>query len=232
MKTTIQPITIASKYPEEWDFDMLGENLKQITGTFSGLSYTEDEKLSLTEDKLTEDALTVFHQMYEAKEEEIGKDRMREVERMILLRVVDNHWMDHIDAMDDLKQGIGLRALGQINPANAYASEGFDMFEAMVAEIREEAVRYCYNVTVKTGVERRQVITGGQERKDDFVDRPAQRTQAQGGGDMPGQAPKPQDTRKPETFRREAPNVGRNDPCPCGSGKKYKNCCMNKDMEQ
>ena len=232
VKTTIQPITIASKYPEEWDFDMLGENLKQITGTFSGLSYTEDEKLSLTEDKLTEDALTVFHQMYEAKEEEIGKDRMREVERMILLRVVDNHWMDHIDAMDDLKQGIGLRALGQINPANAYASEGFDMFEAMVAEIREEAVRYCYNVTVKTGVERRQVITGGQERKDDFVDRPAQRTQAQGGGDMPGQAPKPQDTRKPETFRREAPKVGRNDPCPCGSGKKYKNCCMNKDMEQ
>ena len=164
VKTTIQPITIASKYPEEWDFDMLGENLKQITGTFSGLSYTEDEKLSLTEDKLTEDALTVFHQMYEAKEEEIGKDRMREVERMILLRVVDNHWMDHIDAMDDLKQGIGLRALGQINPANAYASEGFDMFETMVAEIREEAVRYCYNVTVKTGVERRQVITGGQER--------------------------------------------------------------------
>ncbi len=232
VKTTIQPITIASKYPEEWDFDMLGENLKQITGTFSGLSYTEDEKLSLTEDKLTEDALTVFHQMYEAKEEEIGKDRMREVERMILLRVVDNHWMDHIDAMDDLKQGIGLRALGQINPANAYASEGFDMFETMVAEIREEAVRYCYNVTVKTGVERRQVITGGQERKDDFVDRPAQRTQAQGGGDMPGQAPKPQDTRKPETFRREAPKVGRNDPCPCGSGKKYKNCCMNKDMEQ
>lgn len=232
VKTTIQPITIASKYPEEWDFDMLGENLKQITGTFSGLSYTEDEKLSLTEDKLTEDALTVFHQMYEAKEEEIGKDRMREVERMILLRVVDNHWMDHIDAMDDLKQGIGLRALGQINPANAYASEGFDMFEAMVAEIREEAVRYCYNVTVKTGVERRQVITGGQERKDDFVDRPAQRTQAQGGGDMPGQAPKPQDTRKPETFRREASKVGRNDPCPCGSGKKYKNCCMNKDMEQ
>ena len=232
VKTTIQPITIASKYPEEWDFDMLGENLKQITGTFSGLSYTEDEKLSLTEDKLTEDALTVFHQMYEAKEEEIGKDRMREVERMILLRVVDNHWMDHIDAMDDLKQGIGLRALGQINPANAYASEGFDMFEAMVAEIREEAVRYCYNVTVKTGVERRQVITGGQERKDDFVDRPAQRTQAQGGGDMPGQAPKPQDIRKPETFRREAPKVGRNDPCPCGSGKKYKNCCMNKDMEQ
>ena len=230
VKTTIQPITIASKYPEEWDFDMLGENLKQITGTFSGLSYTEDEKLSLTEDKLTEDVLTVFHQMYEAKEEEIGKDRMREVERMILLRVVDNHWMDHIDAMDDLKQGIGLRALGQINPANAYASEGFDMFEAMVAEIREEAVRYCYNVTVKTGVERRQVITGGQERKDDFVDRPAQRTQAQGGGDMPGQAPKPQDTRKPETFRREAPKVGRNDPCPCGSGKKYKNCCMNKEQ--
>ena len=164
--------------------------------------------------------------MYEEKEAEIGAERMRDVEKMILLRVVDNHWMDHIDAMDDLKQGIGLRALGQINPANAYASEGFDMFEAMVAEIREEAVRYCYNVTVRTGVERRQVISGGQERKDDFVDNNAGRPAAgQGGEGMPKQAPTPQQTKKPETFRREAPKVGRNDPCPCGSGKKYKNCC-------
>ena len=91
---------------------------------------------------------------------------------MILLRVVDNHWMDHIDAMDELKQGIGLRALGQVNPANAYAAEGFDMFEAMVGEIREEAVRYCYNVTINTGTERRQVIVGGEGRKD-HADAPA-----------------------------------------------------------
>ncbi len=233
VKTTIQPITIASKYPEEWDLDMLNENLKQITGKFEGLKYTDDEKLALTEDKLEEDALKIFHDMYAAKEAEIGTERMREAEKMILLRVVDNHWMDHIDAMDDLKQGIGLRALGQVNPANAYASEGFDMFEAMIGEIREEAVRYCYNVTLSTGLERRQVISGGTERKDDFIDDTAGMQAArQGGQNMPKEAPKPQQPKKPETFRRDQPKVGRNDPCPCGSGKKYKNCCMNKDLEQ
>lgn len=231
VRTTVQPVTIASKYPEEWDIDMLNENLKQITGSFEGLIYSDEEKLALTEEQLTEDALKIFRDMYKAKENEIGDERMRDVEKMILLRVVDNHWMEHIDAMDDLKQGIGLRALGQINPANAYASEGFDMFEAMVAEIREEAVRYCYNVTLRTGIERRQVMSGGQERKDDFVDNGSAGQQS-AGGRMPKQAPKPEEPKKPETFRRESPKVGRNDPCPCGSGKKYKNCCMKKDMEQ
>ena len=104
------------------------------------------------------------------KEAEVGSARMRDNEKMILLRVVDNRWMDHIDAMDELKQGIGLRSLGQVNPVNAYASEGFDMFEAMVAEIREEAVRYCYNVTANTTTQRRQVIVIGEGRKDEFRD--------------------------------------------------------------
>ena len=154
---------------------------------------------------------------------------MREVEKMILLRVVDNHWMDHIDAMDELKQGIGRRALGQVNPANAYAAEGFDMFEAMVGEIREEAVRYCYNVTINTGTERRQVIVGGEGRKDEFRDE-EMRSRPAASQSMPKQAPKPEEPKKPATVRREAPKVGRNDPCPCGSKKKYKNCCMNKEQ--
>ena len=171
---------------------------------------------------------------------------MREVEKMIMLRVVDNRWMDHIDAMDDLKQGIGLRALGHLDPAVAYANEGFDMFEEMIGDIREETVRYCFNVTINTSTERKTVIKGGQGRKEEYKDtaaagaaqaqaqaRAAHGGQHQGGhGQMPQQAPKAQDARKPETFRREMPKVGRNDPCPCGSGKKYKNCCMNKDMEE
>ncbi len=231
VRTTIQPITLASKYAEEWDMDMLNENLKRITGRFEGVSYTDEERLELTEEKLTEDVLGIFTGLYVDKEKEIGEERMREVEKMILLRVVDNHWMDHIDAMDELKQGIGLRALGQINPANAYAAEGFDMFEAMVAEIREEAVRYCYSVTINTGTERRQVIVGGEGRKDEFRDDAPQRRPAQGQA-MPKQAPKPEEPKKPVTVRRETPKVGRNDPCPCGSGKKYKNCCMNKDLQQ
>lgn len=231
VRTTVQPITIASKYPEEWDIKMLNENLKEIVGIFDPLTYTDDEKAALTDEALAEDALKQFYELYAAKEAQIGAERMRDVEKMILLRVVDNRWMEHIDAMDDLKQGIGLRALGQINPANAYATEGFDMFEAMIAEIREEAVRYCYNVTVNTGTERKQIVAGGQTRKDEFRDNEVQGGPAPRQG-MPQQAPKPTEPRKPATVRREAPKVGRNDPCPCGSGKKYKNCCMAKDLEQ
>lgn len=220
--STITPITLASRYAEEWDIAALNENLKRLVPSFPGLEYTKEQQYDLTEAKLTEDALKAFHGLYKLKEEEIGEERMREVEKMILLRVVDNHWMDHIDAMDDLKQGIGLRAVGQINPADAYAHEGFDMFEMMVDEIREEAVRYCYGVTVNTGTERRQIISGGESRKDEYQD-DTPRTQEQGA--MPKQAPKEQQVQKPVTVKREEPKVGRNDPCPCGSGKKYKNCC-------
>ena len=223
VRKIIEPITIASKYAEEWDIDMLNNNLKQLVPTFEGLSYTKEEQYDLTEEKLTQDALDSFHRLYEKKEAEIGSDRMRLVEKMILLRVVDNHWMDHIDAMDDLKQGIGLRAIGQINPATAYAQEGFDMFEMMIDEIREETVRYCYVVTAQPGTERKQVMVGGEGRKDEFHDdAPAADAGSQG---MPQQAPKEVKTQKPATVKREEPKVGRNDPCPCRSGKKYKNCC-------
>ena len=224
VKNAITSVTVASKFAEEWDMDLLNENLKRITATFPGISYPEEQIPDLTEEKLEEDVLAIFHKLYDKKEEENGKERMREIEKMVLLRVVDNRWMDHIDAMDDLRQGIGLRALGHINPANAYAAEGFDMFEAMVNEIREEAVRYCYNATLNTGTERRQIIIGGEERKDEFRDEGRARP-AGGQQTMPQAAPKPQERQKPVTFKRETPKVGRNDPCPCGSGKKYKNCC-------
>ena len=226
VKNIVVPVTVDSKFAEEWDLDMMNKNLKRLTDRFEGLHYDEDAIHDLTAEKLEADAVAEFHRLYEEKETEIGADRMREVEKMIMLRVVDNRWMDHIDAMDDLKQGIGLRALGHLDPAVAYANEGFDMFEEMIGDIREETVRYCFNVTINTSTERKTVIKGGQGRKDEYKD-----TQAQG-GEMPKQAPKPQDDRKPETFRREMPKVGRNDPCPSGSGKKYKNCCMNKDVEE
>ena len=244
VKNIVVPVTVDSKFAEEWDLDMMNKNLKRITDRFEGLHYDEDAVHDLTAEQLETDAVAEFHRLYEEKEAEIGADRMREVEKMIMLRVVDNRWMDHIDAMDDLKQGIGLRALGHLDPAVAYANEGFDMFEEMIGDIREETVRYCFNVTINTSTERKTVIKGGQGRKEEYKDtaaseaaqaqaRAAHGGQPQGGhGQMPQQAPKPQEARKPETFRREMPKVGRNDPCPCGSGKKYKNCCMNKDMEE
>ena len=232
----VVPITVASKFAEEWDFDLMNKNLKRLTDRFTGMKYDEAGIQQLTPDKLEEDVVAEFNRLYDEKEAEIGAPQMREVEKMILLRVVDNRWMDHIDAMDDLKQGIGLRSLGHIDPAIAYSNEGFDMFEEMIGDIKEETVRYCFGVTVNTRAQRKQVISGGENKKEDFESSEMNVRRgpalASGSGQMPQAAPKPEDARKPETFRREQPKVGRNDPCPCGSGKKYKNCCMNKDLEQ
>ena len=232
----VVPIIVGSKFSEEWDFDLMNKNLKRLTDRFTGMKYDEAGIQQLTPDKLEEDVVAEFNRLYDEKEAEIGAPQMREVEKMILLRVVDNRWMDHIDAMDDLKQGIGLRSLGHIDPAIAYSNEGFDMFEEMIGDIKEETVRYCFGVTVNTRTQRKQVISGGQNRKEDFEDSEMNVRRGpsvgSGSGQMPQAAPKPEDARKPETFRREQPKIGRNDPCPCGSGKKYKNCCMNKDLEQ
>ena len=232
----VLPITVDSKFAEEWDFDLMNKNLKRLTERFEGMKYDAAGIQQLTPERLEEDVVAEFKRLYDEKEAEIGQEQMREVEKMILLRVVDNRWMDHIDAMDDLKQGIGLRSLGHIDPALAYSNEGFDMFEEMIGDIREETVRYCFGVTVNTGTQRKQVISGGENKKEDFESSEMNVRRgpalASGSGQMPQAAPKPEDARKPETFRREHPKVGRNDPCPCGSGKKYKNCCMNKDLEQ
>ncbi len=232
----VEPITVGSKFAEEWDLDLMNKNLRRLTDRFTGLTYDEDGLRVLSPEKLEEDVIAKFNELYDEKEAEIGEPQMREVEKMILLRVVDNRWMDHIDAMDDLKQGIGLRSLGHLDPAIAYSNEGFDMFEEMIGDIKEETVRYCFGVTVNTGTQRKQIISGGQNRKENFEDSEMNVRRGPsvgaGSGQMPQAAPKPEDARKPETFRREQPKVGRNDPCPCGSGKKYKNCCMNKDLEQ
>ena len=144
--------------------------------------------------------------LYAEKEEFIGSDRMREVERIILLQSVDNHWIDHIDAMDQLRQGIGLRAIGQIDPVIAYKMEGFEMFDEMNAVIRQDTVAYLFNIQVEIPVERKAVVDvdslESPVTEEDFEEKAKKGKQAVA-----------------ET------KVGRNDPCPCGSGKKYKNCC-------
>ncbi|MGN0709968.1 MAG: preprotein translocase subunit SecA, partial [Anaerovoracaceae bacterium] len=237
VQATVEPITLESKYPEEWDFETLNKNLRRITRNYVGKDeYTTDELAVMTPESLTDEIFDEFEKLYEKKEQEIGEERMREVERMILLRVVDNLWMDQIDAMDQLREGIGLRALGQQDPVAAYAKEGFDMFDAMNAEIRQETVTYCYSVTLETDTERRSVISVSEERKDEFVDDAEEleeeQAQENAGAGPQRSAEVPDRDSKPETIRREHPKVGRNDPCPCGSGKKYKNCCMKKDMEE
>ena len=145
-------------------------------------------------DYVTQKALEVYGE----KEEAIGKEKFREIERVILLMVVDRKWMDHIDAMDQLRQGIGLRAFGQQDPVRAYNNEGFEMFEDMNHSIKEDTVRGMFNVQPVEEIERKQV---------------AHETSATGGEE---------EINKPVVKGKK---IGRNDPCPCGSGKKYKNCC-------
>lgn len=208
-------VSNSSKYAEEWDLESFRTALKRVCSAVDGPYYTEDQIQTLTKEELREDTLELFEEAYQAKEQEIGLERMRELERMVLIRVVDTKWMDHIDAMDQLRNGIGLRALGQQDPAQAYANEGFDMFELMIKSIKEDTVKFCFNVTIQTNTERKQVISGGEERKANYED---------GGQDMPDETEIPDRPRKQVPIHKEH-TVGRNDPCPCGSGKKYKKCC-------
>ncbi|MBO5049923.1 MAG: preprotein translocase subunit SecA [Oscillospiraceae bacterium] len=145
---------------------------------------------------------------YEAKETRYGAPMMRELERVVMLRVVDEYWMDNIDAMDDLKQGITLRAYGQHDPVIAYKEEGYQMFEAMVTAIREETVRRMFAVEIRPA----------QEVKRERV---AKEVSTSGAREA---------TVKKQPVRNASTKVGPNDPCPCGSGKKYKKCCRDKDI--
>ncbi|MGI6212423.1 MAG: preprotein translocase subunit SecA [Anaerovoracaceae bacterium] len=221
----VEPITLESKFPEEWDFETMNKKLRRITPRYVGKDeYDVDELAVMDAESLEQDICDEFDRLYAEKEKEIGIEQMREVERMILLRVVDNLWMDQIDAMDQLREGIGLRALGQQDPVAAYAQEGFDMFDAMINEIKEDTVTYCFAVTIETRTEREHVTRIESERKDEYVDEGEY-------ADAPEGQAVPEREHKQETVRRAHPKVGRNDPCPCGSGKKYKNCCMKKDLE-
>ena len=217
----VDPVVVASKFAEEWDFETINKGLRKITPAFEPLDFDKETLADMDEESLKAGLYADFEDLYKAKEEEIGEERLREVERMILIRVVDNKWMDHIDAMDQLKSGIGLRGLGGQDPAAAYAQEGFDMFELLVSSIKEDFVKFCYNVTVQTTTERKDVIGTGESRKDEFDEEAVM----SGGQDMPAGAVVPEREHKQQTVRRDAPKVGRNDPCPCGSGKKYKHCC-------
>ena len=223
------PVTMESKFPEEWELDELEDDLKKICQRYEGFHYTDAEKAALTDEKLVDDIMADFEKLYEEKEQEVGEDRMRQVERMILIRVVDNKWMDHIDAMDQLKSGIGLRGLGGQDPAAAYAKEGFDMFEEMIGSIKEDTVKFCYNATVRTSTERKEVYGKASSHKEEVQEedtalQAARQAAAAANGGVPGQANVPPREPKKVPVTRDMPKVGRNDPCPCGSGLKYKYC--------
>jgi preprotein translocase subunit SecA len=167
-------------------------------GTFQ---FNEEELTEKDTHSLEDLFYAKAEETYARREEEFGSAIARELERVIMLRVVDEYWMDHIDAMDDLKQGIRLRAYANTDPVIAYKQESLTMFEEMISAIQKETVRRLFSVRLKTNeeVKRERVAKGMTENV---------------GGD--GTAPKKQP--------RKVKKIGRNDPCPCGSGKKYKNC--------
>ncbi|MBQ1908026.1 MAG: SEC-C domain-containing protein, partial [Firmicutes bacterium] len=221
-------IAAGSEFPEEWDFDEMNKRIKAVNRAIPAIRPTDEEKLSLTRDKLEDLIYKDFIISYAKKEEEIGEERLRELERMILLWVVDRMWMDHIDAMDQLKAGIGLRSIGQQDPAQAYANEGGDMFEMMIRNIGDEMVKYCFAITVQTDSARKEVVSIGQSKKDEVVSAAESERRKAASADTvrPGQQIRGSENRggeKPQPIR-VAKTPGRNDPCPCGSGKKYKNC--------
>ena len=196
IEEAVERYTAEGKYPEEWDLAGLEAYLKSI------IPFDESEKIddieNITKNRLEDELKEKAHEIYDEKEQNIGSEQMREIERVILLRVVDTKWMDHIDAMDQLKQGIGLRAMGQQDPVRAYQIEGYDMFEEMTDSIQEDTLRNLFHIQVNERVEREQVAE-------------------------PIRTNSPEDSEKnPVTLGEK---VGRNDPCPCGSGKKYKKCC-------
>ena len=193
------------------------EALKELSVQLEGIYFVKGtlqsrktELEGMDAQKLTDTVYDIALNTYQAKEAAYGDKLMRELERVIMLRVVDEYWMDHIDAMDDLKQGIRLQAYGQHDPVIAYKEEGYQMFESMIQSIKEETVRRMFLVRIQPQ----------QEVKREKV---AKETGAAGADDG--------SVVKKAPVRTAAKKVGPNDPCPCGSGKKYKKCCMQKDKE-
>lgn len=187
---------------KEWDLAGLAQSLFEIIPFKLSIKQEDMEHLSKSEFKqmLKEEAL----KLYEAKEAEFPEpEHIRELERIVLLKVIDRKWMDHLDNMEQLKEGIGLMAYGQKDPAVEYKIQGFEMFGFMISNIKIDTVKTLYHIQVEQNVERKEVakVTGTNKDDDSGVKKPKQREEAK---------------------------VYPNDPCPCGSGKKYKNCCGRK----
>ncbi|HZW82793.1 MAG TPA: preprotein translocase subunit SecA [Candidatus Deferrimicrobium sp.] len=186
-----------SPYPEEWDLQSM---LEYAEGLFlPNTSITPDQLIKMEKEEVREFLFEEAQKVYQQREELFGPETMREIERAVMLQVVDNKWMDHLDAMDQLREGIGLRAYGQKDPLVEYKFEAYEMFNAMIANIQEDFIRYVLRVSPA-------VVEEPQERPQKVVEN---RYEEEG----------------PKQPIRAENQVGRNDPCPCGSGKKYKKCC-------
>ena len=180
---------------DDWNLAGLKDYLMGIITADGDFEYTADQLEEISKADIIKQLQERADKIYAKREQEIGKEQLREVERVVLLKVVDEKWMAHIDDMEQLKRGIGLRSYGQKNPVVEYRMEGFDMFDAMVDSIREDTVRMLFTIQVRQQVPKRQQVL------------------------------KPSTSNRGFTARTRGKRIGPNDPCPCGSGKKYKKCC-------
>ena len=202
IELTVDQYIAGEQYPENWNIQGLIEYLEQFFLPKDSLSFTKEEIEDLTRDALVDKLNEIAMEQYALKEEEIGSEQLREIERVILLRAVDSKWMDHIDDMERLRQGIGLRAYAQRDPIIEYKEEGYIMYEAMLQAITEDIIRMLFHIRAEKKIEREEVA----------------KPTAASGGSSDG-------TLEKKPVVRKEPKVGRNDPCPCGSGLKYKKCC-------
>ena len=185
---------------DDWNLQGLRDHFMGMLTTEDDLRYEGDELSEITREEIAETLIERAMQIYEEREKEFGSETMREIERVVLLRTVDSKWMQHIDDMEELKQGIYLRAYGQKNPVVEYRIEGFDMFDEMIRAIREETSRLVLSVQLKKD----------EAPQREQVAKPTSENLGSSG-------------EKSTTVTKK--KVGRNEPCPCGSGKKYKRCC-------
>ena len=191
---------------ESWQ--LASEPYRGLFFRTDAFQFTDEELAAKSVDDLIQEVNDSALALYNAKQENLGDELMHELERVMMLRVVDEYWMDHIDAMEELKKGIQLRAYAQTNPVDAYKKEGFEMFEGMIEAIQQETIRRILMARVQTNEVRRERV--------------AKVTGESGGSEDAASSGKKEPVRK--TIK-----VGPNDPCPCGSGKKYKKCCYLKD---
>jgi len=199
--------TAESDIPEEWDWAGLNESLIHIFHKPT-LDYTREELDSVTKEQVKDTLYDTALKLYEKREAEITPERMREVERVVMMRSIDKRWMDHIDEMDQMRQGISLRSYAQRDPLVEYKFLSFDMFDDMSNNIQRDTVVGLFNVSFSD--EKQPEMQQAVKKEDMFTN----------SGEKANAVKKP--TRRTET------KVGRNDPCPCGSGKKFKQCCVNK----
>ena len=189
---------LSAEEKDNWNFDALRAMYLNIITTPDDFHYTLQELDTLEKQDILDELIRRAHELYEKREAEFGEEIARELDRVVMLRVVDTLWMDHIDAMEELKKGIGLRSYGQVDPAVAFTKEGFDMFDAMIAQIKEDTAIQILTVQIRRAEEpKREQIQKPMEPDADAEIMP----------------------------KRAGRKVGRNSPCPCGSGKKYKQCC-------